>query len=49
MDEEGWWEGTLNDKTGWFPSNYVKECRPPGIRFYKINYFNNYNDFGHLF
>ncbi|XP_076178016.1 rho-type guanine nucleotide exchange factor isoform X2 [Ptiloglossa arizonensis] len=29
MDEEGWWEGTLNDKTGWFPSNYVKECRPP--------------------
>ncbi|XP_043265500.1 rho guanine nucleotide exchange factor 6 isoform X2 [Colletes gigas] len=29
MDEEGWWEGTLNDKTGWFPSNYVKECRAP--------------------
>ncbi|XP_017799033.1 PREDICTED: rho guanine nucleotide exchange factor 7 isoform X2 [Habropoda laboriosa] len=28
-DEEGWWEGTLNDKTGWFPSNYVKECRIP--------------------
>nr|XP_031839141.1 rho guanine nucleotide exchange factor 7 isoform X2 [Nomia melanderi] len=27
MDDEGWWEGTLNDKTGWFPSNYVKECR----------------------
>ncbi|XP_076245799.1 rho-type guanine nucleotide exchange factor isoform X2 [Calliopsis andreniformis] len=26
-DEEGWWEGTLNDKTGWFPSNYVKECK----------------------
>ncbi|XP_033328833.2 rho-type guanine nucleotide exchange factor isoform X2 [Megalopta genalis] len=26
-DDEGWWEGTLNDKTGWFPSNYVKECR----------------------
>ncbi|KRX82458.1 Rho guanine nucleotide exchange factor 7 [Trichinella sp. T6] len=21
--DEGWWEGTLNDKTGWFPSNYV--------------------------
>ncbi|XP_076632036.1 rho-type guanine nucleotide exchange factor isoform X3 [Colletes latitarsis] len=29
MDEEDWWEGTLNDKTGWFPSNYVKECRAP--------------------
>ncbi|XP_029038070.1 rho guanine nucleotide exchange factor 6 isoform X1 [Osmia bicornis bicornis] len=28
-DEEGWWEGTLHDKTGWFPSNYVKECRVP--------------------
>ncbi|XP_071981416.1 rho guanine nucleotide exchange factor 6 isoform X3 [Engystomops pustulosus] len=24
----GWWEGTLNGKTGWFPSNYVKECKP---------------------
>ncbi|KAF7992990.1 hypothetical protein HCN44_005771 [Aphidius gifuensis] len=28
-DDGGWWEGTLNDKTGWFPSNYVKECRSP--------------------
>ncbi|RLU20845.1 hypothetical protein DMN91_007459 [Ooceraea biroi] len=27
VDDEGWWEGTLNDKTGWFPSNYVKEYR----------------------
>ncbi|XP_048258270.1 rho guanine nucleotide exchange factor 7-like isoform X3 [Haliotis rufescens] len=25
--EEGWWEGTLNGKTGWFPSNYVKEVK----------------------
>ncbi|XP_015519561.1 rho guanine nucleotide exchange factor 7 isoform X1 [Neodiprion virginianus] len=25
MDDGGWWEGTLSDKTGWFPSNYVKE------------------------
>jgi Rho guanine nucleotide exchange factor 7 len=22
--EGGWWEGTLNNKTGWFPSNYVR-------------------------
>ncbi|XP_043284271.1 rho guanine nucleotide exchange factor 7 isoform X2 [Venturia canescens] len=27
MVEGGWWEGTLNDKTAWFPSNYVKECQ----------------------
>uniref|UniRef100_A0A5S6QZY5 Rho guanine nucleotide exchange factor 7 n=1 Tax=Trichuris muris TaxID=70415 RepID=A0A5S6QZY5_TRIMR len=25
---EGWWEGTLNDKTGWFPSNYVSVEKP---------------------
>lgn len=23
--EGGWWEGTLNNFTGWFPSNYVRE------------------------
>ncbi|XP_074112418.1 rho-type guanine nucleotide exchange factor isoform X1 [Cotesia typhae] len=28
-DDGGWWEGTLNDKTGWFPSNYVKEYKSP--------------------
>ncbi|XP_034252099.1 rho guanine nucleotide exchange factor 7 isoform X1 [Thrips palmi] len=28
-EEGGWWEGTLatTDKTGWFPSNYVKEYK----------------------
>ncbi|XP_027862255.1 rho guanine nucleotide exchange factor 7-like isoform X2 [Xiphophorus couchianus] len=25
--EGGWWEGSLNDKTGWFPSNYVRELK----------------------
>ncbi len=24
-EEGGWWEGTLDGKTGWFPSNYVQE------------------------
>lgn len=29
LDDGGWWEGTFKDKTGWFPSNYVKEYKPP--------------------
>lgn len=28
VEEGGWWEGNLNGKTGWFPSNYVKEIKP---------------------
>ncbi|XP_059171042.1 rho guanine nucleotide exchange factor 7-like isoform X2 [Physella acuta] len=25
--EGGWWEGTLNGRTGWFPSNHTKEVK----------------------
>lgn len=28
-EDGGWWEGTLGDMTGWFPSNYVKEYVGP--------------------
>ncbi|XP_028271394.1 rho guanine nucleotide exchange factor 6 isoform X2 [Parambassis ranga] len=28
QEEGGWWEGSLNSKTGWFPSNYVREVKP---------------------
>lgn len=35
-EDGGWWEGTLNEKTGWFPSNYVREYKSPS----KILLFN---------
>nr|XP_008540113.1 PREDICTED: rho guanine nucleotide exchange factor 7 isoform X3 [Equus przewalskii] len=28
VEEGGWWEGTHNGRTGWFPSNYVREIKP---------------------
>ncbi|KAL1402497.1 hypothetical protein pipiens_019734, partial [Culex pipiens pipiens] len=28
-EDGGWWEGTLGEMTGWFPSNYVKEYVGP--------------------
>ncbi|KAJ3587340.1 hypothetical protein NHX12_010938 [Muraenolepis orangiensis] len=28
QEDGGWWEGTLGGRTGWFPSNYVREIKP---------------------
>ena len=30
QEEGGWWEGSLNGRNGWFPSNYVRKVKPSG-------------------
>lgn len=25
-DDSGWWDGTVDGKRGWFPSNFVEVC-----------------------
>lgn len=30
QEDGGWWEGSLNGKSGWFPSNYVRELKGSG-------------------
>ncbi|VDO71758.1 unnamed protein product [Heligmosomoides polygyrus] len=30
--EGGWWEGTINGKTGWFPANYACIISEKGMR-----------------
>lgn len=35
-EDGGWWEGTLGEKTGWFPSNYVKEFKGNLLRSSRI-------------
>lgn len=31
QEDGGWWEGSLNGKSGWFPSNYVRELKGSGM------------------
>ncbi|KAJ8246976.1 hypothetical protein GJAV_G00257380 [Gymnothorax javanicus] len=30
QEDGGWWEGAIGTRTGWFPSNYVREVKPSG-------------------
>lgn len=31
QEDGGWWEGSFNGKSGWFPSNYVRELKGSGM------------------
>ncbi|KAG5261659.1 hypothetical protein AALO_G00286900 [Alosa alosa] len=31
QEDGGWWEGSLNGKSGWFPSNYVREVKDKSV------------------
>lgn len=32
QEEGGWWEGSVSGRSGWFPSNYVRELKGSGGR-----------------
>jgi Rho guanine nucleotide exchange factor 7 len=38
-EDGGWWEGTLDGKTGWFPSNYVIDYKPSPTTSNKMTLF----------
>ncbi|XP_062383823.1 rho guanine nucleotide exchange factor 7b [Sardina pilchardus] len=31
QEDGGWWEGSLNGRSGWFPSNYVREVKDKSV------------------
>lgn len=41
QEDGGWWEGTLNGKSGWFPSNYVRELKGNGTHIHSSLRFNS--------
>ena len=30
-DDSGWWEGSIGDKSGWFPAEFVEEFEPVSL------------------
>uniref|UniRef100_A0A8C7H0X4 Rho guanine nucleotide exchange factor 7 n=1 Tax=Oncorhynchus kisutch TaxID=8019 RepID=A0A8C7H0X4_ONCKI len=39
QEEGGWWEGNFNSKTGWFPSNYVREIKGSPKRLHSPHHY----------